>query len=286
MTQRPLRALVGVDALDRSRGALAVAERLVVVGRADCKPVHIVELVPELFPDWVSSSTRTWSVNVAAAAAKAVAPSLPVLDVLEALPPELGLEHAVRHLDADLLIVGRKARADERALVRLGGVARQLLRSLPCAIAVVPPDYTPPDESIRPILLATNLGVSSRGAATMARQLATSLDAPLMCVHTVDRLPPLPSDVDDETRRRMLLERSSQAENALETWCLEVGLKAGSRHIVTGDPLSALDRMVTDFRPQLVVCGSRLLGTAARLFSTSVGSTLAATLPVPVVVCP
>ena len=79
------------------------------------------------------------------------------------------------------LVIGRAAERGSRAVVRLGRVARRVLRRLPCPVVVVPPDLSAVADG--PILLATDLDVASASAVTFARDLAARHGRELKVVH-------------------------------------------------------------------------------------------------------
>ncbi len=195
-----------------------------------------------------------------------------------------GLLRAVAELEADACIIGRRARRQEIRLQRLGPVARHLLRRLPTSLVIVPPDWIP--QHVGPVLLATDLSDSSVGAAGFARALATSLTCPVIAVH-VSRHgdwagPHFEGAIFQATRQRI----REDAAGDLDAWTAAHGLADCTKTVILGDPVSAVAGLANEERASMIVCGSRQLGTAARLFGHSVASELAAVAEIPVAVVP
>ncbi len=92
---------------------------------------------------------------------------------------------------ADGLILGRQAKAGEDRLVRLGRVARRLLRRLPVPIFVVPPDLLASDLREGPVIVATDLQDDSVAAGHFGQMLASRLSREIVLAHVV----PTPENV-------------------------------------------------------------------------------------------
>lgn len=182
------------------------------------------------------------------------------------------------------LVIGRAAERGSRALVRLGRVARRVLRRLPCPVVVVPPDLSA--VGVGPILLATDLGPASRTAARVAAELAVRCGHSVELIHVVDDRSVQLIDVLQSAwlaRRQALI---SEAEAATARWAGEHLLGAAIRHVRTGNPVDVLVETAAARRAALVVVGSRRLSTSMRLFATSTASELAAASSCPVCVVP
>jgi nucleotide-binding universal stress UspA family protein len=188
---------------------------------------------------------------------------------------------------ADFMVVGRRARRNEATPVRLGRVTRRLLRTLPGPIVVVPPDFEPERAGSGPVVVATDLSDDCVPACRRAATLAKRLERSLVLAHVV----PDPRDwgigiltaaqVDafaDELR--------TMAATRARAWCERHDLGSAHVELRMGEVVEQLTRLTQEVAAPLVVLGSRRLGLLARLFTSSLGSALAASLPSPVVVVP
>jgi nucleotide-binding universal stress UspA family protein len=208
--------------------------------------------------------------------------SLHEVETVDADAVDRGLEQAARAHEADALVIGRRAHRREIRFQRLGPVGRKLLRRLPTAVVVVPPDWMHVHDG--PVVLATDLTEHSAEAAGFARELAQRLGTPLLVVHTSRRGdwagPHFEGAAFQATGRRI----REDATRGLESWAIEHGLADAVRVVHLGDPVSDIAGFAEAEQASLIVCGSRHLGTAARLFGHSVASELAAVADVPVAV--
>lgn len=184
----------------------------------------------------------------------------------------------VREFDAahaDLLVIGRQAPSTERNLVRLGRVARRLVRTLPCPLVVVPPDLRAESIGKGPIMLATDLDDTSAAAARFARRLAEATGRPLVVAHVV------PQDVDADrylpsaTVDQFLSQIGLDRESDLQAWMNTHHLAGHPAVVAHGDVLTRLSSMAEMEGTPTIVCGSRGLGTVERVFVASIGSDLA-----------
>lgn len=210
------------------------------------------------------------------------------LQIVRGKRAEESLEAARVYHHAEGLIVGRQAPREGHHLLRLGKVARRLLRSLNGPLVVVPPDWDP--ESVEPegpVVCATNLGEGAATAARFAAEMAAWLGRPLVLVHTV----PIAEDyganyIPLASREKMAAESQAEGERELSAWVEELGI-AGAKEVVRqGHTTEQVLRVVSEMKAAVLVTGSRRLSTMERLLLTSIGSELAATSPVPVAVVP
>lgn len=182
------------------------------------------------------------------------------------------------------LVIGRQAPRGERALVRLGSVARRVLRALPGPVIVVPPDLTAVAPG--PILLATDLEASSDAAAHFAIELAAAQGRALELLHVGE---PRHSDLIDELDPAWLREREiyrAGVQATASAWAARLGLGERPCHVRFGERAEEIAAAAAVYRAALVVTGSRQLGLAGRLFSTSTASALAGLAGCPVAVVP
>ena len=281
--------IVGLDAHGRCHGAVRFARWFLSHVEAHAAPIvglHMVDLtlfgplVGEVSTDQLETAARTH---------------------LGRLPAELGLDpkelevevaptdsiaHALteqchtRH--AEGIIIGRKAPRQSKSVVRLGRVARQLLRELPVTVLVVPPDHDPRDQK-GPIVVATGLGDESAAAAQLALHLAKPLGRAIVVTHTVlgieQRVRPWFPDLPHEDVEKRIV---ADANRQLDQWCRDHGLAGAQRQILVGDPLVETRDLLDRIDACLCIVGSRRLGVAARAVRVSFGSHLAATASCPI----
>lgn len=193
-----------------------------------------------------------------------------------------GLERAAAEHEADVCVIGRRARRQEIRLQRLGPVARKLLRRQPTKMIVVPPDWVHAHDG--PVILATDLGEHSSAAAEFARDMAARMRTPLLVVHTSRHGdwagPHFEGAAFQGTRERILAE----AMEELDAWNRAHELADAVRTVHLGDPVSDIAAFANEEKASLVVCGSRRLSGVARLFGHSVATELAAVADVPIAV--
>lgn len=171
---------------------------------------------------------------------------------------------------ADVVLIGRRAKRFDASFIRLGSVARRILRVLPTTILTVPPDVRSEDLGDGPILLATDLTPSSEGAARFSRRLARHTGRPLRVLHAASDSSSPPDEVEDALRR----------------WCEDHDLDDATLCVREGEPADIVFAEANACRPLCVAVGSRRLSMVERVFETSVGSTLSARARWPVSVSP
>ncbi|MCA9654889.1 MAG: universal stress protein [Myxococcales bacterium] len=210
------------------------------------------------------------------------------LHIVRGLHAEDSLEAARVYHHAEGLIVGRQAPREGHHLLRLGKVARRLLRSLKGPLVVVPPDWDPnavkPDG---PIVCATNLGDGAATAARFAQEMSQWLERPLVLVHTV----PVAEDyganyIPVASREKMAAESQATGERELAAWVEDLGIEGATQVVRQGHVTEQVLRLAQETQAAMLVTGSRRLSAVERLLLTSVGSELAATSACPVAVVP
>jgi nucleotide-binding universal stress UspA family protein len=286
--------LVGMDLTDRGQGALGYARWLAGVlppKRDHFIGVHVLE-ESELLQLLRHHHLEEVEGRAASAAKRVVAQAgaeavLAELRVLCGRSAEQTLQELARYPGGSALVIGRQARRGEKRVVRLGRVARRLLRSLPGPVVVVPPDLQPNAVGDGPVLLAASTDADATGAAKFAKRIAADLGRPLSVVHVVpgdDYLAAelIPVGVANDYFR----ERREDHERRLLAWMRAHGL-GGVPHLMSeGSVVDRLADVAREERSPLVVTGSRGLGLGGRLFSSSVATDLAGASEVPVAVVP
>lgn len=196
--------------------------------------------------------------------------------VVRAQRAEDQLAAAIDLHEADAVVIGRQAKTGDFRLVRLGRVARRLVRRLPGPVVVVPPELLNSEVGKGPVLLATDLG-EDRAAAAFARRFAHMTGRQVHVVHVVPR----PVDeamsvyLPEVDWGALVSDRTRQADARMAMWCNEAHLGDAPREVVDG-PVGPTIRSVADrVDACAIVVGSRKLGPVDRLFTASVGSELA-----------
>ncbi|MEZ4452563.1 MAG: universal stress protein [Nannocystaceae bacterium] len=209
------------------------------------------------------------------------------IDAIEGRAAAHSLEAACVYHHADGLVVGRKAATDERALIRLGSVARQLLRSLSAPVFVVAPDLDAATIGAGPIVVAVTPNDASKSAVGLARALGRRLGRDVLFVRVVT----VPEDYAHiywsgaalAAFREQFLDRAGAR---LREWLGELGLAEARHEVRYGPEVSEILAVAHRSDAPFVVCGSRLLGPLERMLTPSTSSELAAHAPGAVLVVP
>jgi nucleotide-binding universal stress UspA family protein len=277
--------IVGIDLRPRSDGAVRFGAWLQAQASDDVNlfGVHVLESDDERRTDPRELAQEATEVALERAGVRA---AFARVEVVAADRPEVALESLQRSEAARGLIIGRRAAADDEAIIRLGSVARRVLRRLVAPTFVVPPGLDAAKLGAGPIVVAVTPDEASVGAVKFARQLAATLRRSLVYVAVVststDFIPPDRLDA-------VLAERAAQkvraAEALTQAWLLERG--AQERLVVRrGDVLTQIMAAAAELSAPFVVTGSRKLSAVERLFGLSVASWLAAQAALPVLVVP
>jgi nucleotide-binding universal stress UspA family protein len=217
----------------------------------------------------------------------------------EAVPDDAPEQALVRVAEAHAaagIIVGRAAPASEWSLVSLGRVARRLLRHAPLPVMVVPPDLDVAALGRGPVVIGAAALDDAVSAIRLGHALAQSLGLPARIVHVVPDPAALPvASVDPGVAYTSLqqagtaLDRGrlqAEAERGLAAWLRERGLPELPVRAELGRKTWALLDVARAEEATMIVCGSRRLSLAERIFEASVGSQLAAQADRPVLVVP
>ena len=282
-----MRWLVGVDLHGRASGAIAFARWLAARVKGD--DVIGVHVFGRALIDGADRSADTNQLRKLFDDALTPLRGDGCFSDLRLLPASTvveGLTSAAKEKNVDALVVGRRKRTDRMAVSRLGREARRLLRTLPRPVVVVPPDLEQEQIGDGPVVVATECGDGSAGAARFARRIADRLKLPIHVVHVV----PIPSDyraVMPPAQLRSLVDRFSEGANDdLERWASEHGLSDARRRLAIGSIEGEILQIVETSHASMLVVGARGRGTLERLFVPSVATELAAAAPAPVAVVP
>jgi nucleotide-binding universal stress UspA family protein len=184
------------------------------------------------------------------------------------------------------VIIGRRAPEADGGLVRLGRVARKLLRRLESPVFVVPPDLEQAHIGAGPIVCAVNLDQHSVDAAEFAVRLGEAIGREVRLVHVIHSSDPigigyLPETTWNDIHRR----QRDDAKVTLQRWRDDAKLPAYTL-VSDGRTVPQLISAARELDACMILCGSRRLSAAERLWSSSVGSALAAASHLPVGVIP
>lgn len=204
--------------------------------------------------------------------------------VVRAMKAEDSLAGARQMHAADGIVIGRQAGRDDLAVVRLGRVARRLLRSLPGPVAVVRPDLLPSHLGDGPLVCVVRPSADSVQAVRMATHLATGLGRELELLHVSK--PPSGLELLRPGTGSLLAELREQAKAQLDAWVRDNGLGDVATNVVSGGVVTTIRDRAERLASPLIVCGSRRLTPYQRVFGSSIASELASSCPIPVLVVP
>jgi len=286
-----MRSLVGLDLQGHDTGAIRFAawaastkspplEALHVLRRSDL--TALLDHTPQ--HDIEQGATRLAQAEIDKHGARA---SWGLVSVVAGEAPELALGNHATRVDADVLVIGRRALTEGRALVRLGKVARRVLRRLVTTTVVVPPDFAVTSAGRGPIIVATDGGPASDGAANFARQLAERLDRTLVVAHTFEDLAAIAGAHLPAVELGPINERLEVVSgDKTRTWAHTNNLGECPIEVLRGESVGTLCRYAQSVDAAAIVCGSRRIGMADRLWQSSVGTGLASHAHCPVAVVP
>lgn len=208
------------------------------------------------------------------------------VEVIEALDPVGPLEERCREEEAFGLIIGRAAGQSIYETVRLGAVARRLLRSLVAPIWVVPPDLRAEGIGDGPVMVTVTPEEASIGAVRVGVRLAETLGRKIMFVRVVNELIERSSLFPArETVEKEQTDQQREAEAQTRGWLMDLEVE-GPLDVRRGGTLEEILVAARRHQAAFVVCGTRRLGLLGRIFSGSLSSELAAHSSVPVLVVP
>ncbi len=282
-----MRWIVGLDLRPGSEGPCRFVRWLLEGTHArapgDAVYVHVLE------EEHLRHALRTHHLDEITAAARGAAERLLAaagvsgeIRIVQGLSAEDALEEARTAAGAGGVVIGRAAGREGVAIVRLGRVARRMLRRLTSPVAVVPPDFRGEDAGAGPVVALSSLRDDALGACRLAAGLAAELGRPFAVCHVAraEALPYLPpAAIDLESRR-------AAGEVDLARWLAQNGLRADSTGVLVGSPVDRALEWAEAAKAPFVVAGSRRLSLAERIVQASTGTALAATAATPVVVAP
>jgi nucleotide-binding universal stress UspA family protein len=187
-----------------------------------------------------------------------------------------GLRELVERESADLVVVG-STRRGPTARIFLGDDTRETLRDVRSAVAIAPAGYADAANAIGKIGVALDASPESRGAATLARELAKALHAKLSAIEVLD----VPMYIFYSSRPR----EGMPAQDPLKVVANEISqlgeFEPYVRFGYVEDELAKASVTV-----DLLVMGSRSLGRVRRLVETSRSQDIARRARCPLWSCP
>ena len=216
-------------------------------------------------------------------AADGVLDSFERIEAVPGVAAEQTLEAAAHYYGADGIIIGRHGPRDHGSMVRLGKVARRLIRKLPSALMIVPPETRPEDIGKGPVIAATDLGESSIAAARFGLVFAQDFGRDLTVMHSRTATHHPNTEVSLEMAQLLV---EPEDPGALDRWMNTYGLGGATGRLEDGDPVREMARLAGSEDATLLVLGSRHLSLAERVFVASSGTDLARETKVPVLIVP
>lgn len=287
-----MRWVVGVDLRPHSHGAINFAAWLRAhdqTGQARFEALHLVDRSLFELPDAPARAAllgRAKQATIAALSARHALDAFASVDAIEADDVIDTLAAAGALAASTGVIVGRRAAEGDTRVVRLGKVARKLLRRLESPVFVVPPDLERAHIGAGPIVCAVDLDQPGVDVARFGEALGEAIGRPARLVHVLDRGDPIGLQYLPEITWTDMHKREREAgEAALQKWRDDAGLR-GYTLIAQGQTVTQLIRAATELDACMILCGSRRLNLAQRMWLSSIGSSLAAAAHLPVGVIP
>jgi nucleotide-binding universal stress UspA family protein len=283
--------IVGLDLRERSQGALRFAAWMAAHGGDRLVALHVLE-DDELrvalrwhHLDEVLAGAR--QASEAAIDAAGVRASLDAIDVLQGKTAEDALISAREAQHAYGIVIGRNAPREGMRAVRLGRVARRVLRTLSSPVVVVPPDLDDASIGKGPVLLGCDLDDACAAAATFARGFAQRFGRGLELAH-IAAMPDAHGSqyLPVETVTKIRDEHTRTAEQQLAAWAASHGLDDATRTVRLGNIADGLLELSRERDALAIVLGSRRLSALERWLLTSAGTDLASHASCPVAVVP
>ncbi len=287
-----MRWVVGVDLRPHSHGAINFATWLHAhdqTGEAAFEALHVVENrlfeLPEA-PARAALLGNAKQATIAALTARKAVDEFDHIAALEADDVTDTLAAAGALASTTGLIIGRRAADKDNRVIRLGKVARRLLRRLDSPVFVVPPDLEHDHIGAGPIVCAVDLDQPSVDVARFGQALGEAIGRKVRLVHVVDGGDPIGMEyLPEGTWNNIHAQTRESGEDALERWRHEHVLAAYTV-LAQGQTVPKLISAARELDACMILCGSRKLSLVERMWSSSVGSALAAASHLPVGVVP
>jgi nucleotide-binding universal stress UspA family protein len=283
--------IVGLDLRERSPGALRFGAWMAATGGDRIVALHVLEddelhvaLRWHHLDEVLAGARKAAETAIDAAGVRA---SLDAVDVLQGKTAEDALVAAREAQGATGIVIGRNAPREGVRAVRLGRVARRVLRALPAPVVVVPPDLDVASIGKGPVLLGCDLDDAGDTASSFARDFAQRFGRAVELVH----IAPVPDAHGSQylpldTIAKIHEEHTRVAELRLAGWAAGHGLDAAARTVRLGSVSDGLVELARERDALAIVLGSRRLSTIERWLINSSGSDVASHATCPVAVVP
>jgi nucleotide-binding universal stress UspA family protein len=285
-----MRWIIGIDFVGRSRGALHMAAWLRTHGR-EPQTFYGVHVLPETARATVPIEAVESTPLLAEDEIRKIVHETGLSDPLDdvacawARSSDDGLATIATTRAASGIVIGRAAATDSHAIVRLGRVARRLLRALPVPVMVVPPDATLRSMGPGPLVLATDLDDESIPAAKMARTLASMMGRELL-VACVDATMHEAAMMAPDSGLALMSYQPQRSLADVGAWARAHELGECEHVVARGERVTTLLRIAKERESPIIVCGSRCLSLGQRIFSSSTATDLAKLADCAVLVVP
>ena len=283
--------LIGLDLKASSTGALGFATWLARHSSAErFAAVHVIEesyLLQVLRSEHLAHAQEAARDKVEKLLAEAgLRDRVDTYDAVRGTVADQRLEAEAHNVEADVLLVGRQARADELKFVRLGRVARRLCRRLAVPTVVAPPGLNADALGDGPIMLATAAAEEDVEAAKFAREIARTTGRKLLVAHILPDLGDEGNFVPAATLRQLYDQLGMDRERDIQNWMRKHDLGDASVVLAQGEVVGRLIGIAQQERVPLIVCGSRMLSGAERVMIASIATQLSCHASCPVAVVP
>lgn len=283
--------LIGLDLKASSTGAVAFAAWLARHSSSErFAAVHVIEesyLLQVLRSEHLARAQEDARDRVEKLLGEAgLRDRVETYDAVRGTVADQRLEAEAHNVQADVLLVGRQARADELKFVRLGRVARRLCRRLPVPTVVVPPELEVASIGDGPIMLATAVAEEDVEAARFAHEVARATGRSLLVAHILPDLGDEGNFVPAATLRQLYDQLGMDRERDIQKWMKKHDLGDASVVLAQGEVVGRLIGIAQQEHVPLIVCGSRMLSGAERVMVASIATQLSCHAACPVAVVP
>jgi len=284
------RWLVGLDLLPENTGVFRITSWLRArEPEAQAIGVHVVEtglfrFLGERVPTILEGARER--VGEAVSEAGGGVELFAKLEAVAASTAERGLMDAALRHGARALVIGRWSRRGQRSVVKLGRVARRILRALPVPVIVTPPDLLRSDIGGGPILLVTDLSETSTAAARFAVDLAERSARPLVVAYVGVPRSHAALYVLDAEMEALIEQERREVEARAHAWVEANVAGDPDVKVAFGEIETELLELAEELSASMIVCGSRGLSVTERIFASSTASNLAGLARCPVAVVP
>jgi nucleotide-binding universal stress UspA family protein len=207
-----------------------------------------------------------------------------VTRVLGATSPARALHEAAEREQADLIVVGSSARAED-GHVALGASGRQALHGAPCAVALAPAGFAETDSRLAPVGVGFDGSPESRLALSSAAGLAEAMGAELRVISALARPAPAHPMFAFTSYHEHLEQLRADSRSRLVDVLDGLSLRPGMEPLVVeGEPAEVLTEHAAELG--LLVVGSRGYGPLRRVLLGSVSDALLERAACPVMIVP